>query len=303
MALLYNSTNEIDLIVNHDVEGFMKIQGITEKKIFYSKPEFLNYIYQYDLEMFLGVCSPFLCIFHEDNNPSASIRFFNQTVYLYKCFGQCKEEKSFNIIGIVEKLCNYSYTEALRYIAKLLNCKLEFDFTFFSDVSEILDDNVHILSNLKEKAPMANKIIGAEIKTLSALYEEGYKVKAAVNDEVLVSCSSRYLKSHYPLLKNSHTSVSLAVLAFFGLIDRVPLYSLPTKRLKKMEVLSRYRESPHFRLISQISIKHLDETIYDTLEENADKWKEYGFKKREFTFSHVGKLAGPILANKLFPQA
>lgn len=303
MALLYNSTNEIDLIVNHDVEDFLKIQGITDKKIFYSKPEFLNYIYQYDLEVFLGLHSPFRCLFHEDNKPSASIRFFNQTVYLYKCFGQCKEEKSFNIIGIVKKLCDCSYTEALQYIAELLYCKLEFDFTFCPDVSEVLDDNVRILSNLEEKAPMAYKIIGAEIRMLFALYHEGYKVKAAVNDEVLVSCSSRYLKSEHPLLKNSHTSVSLAVLAFFGLIERVPLYSLPTKRLKQIEALSRYRESPHFRLISQISIKHLDETIYDTLEENADKWKEYGFKKREFTFSHVGKLAGPILANKLFPQA
>lgn len=81
--------------------------------------------------MFLGVCIPFRCLFHEDNNPSASIRFFNQTVYIYKCFGQCNEEKSFNIIGIVEKLCDCSYTEALQYIAELLNCKLEFDFTFF----------------------------------------------------------------------------------------------------------------------------------------------------------------------------
>lgn len=121
-------------------------------------------------------------------------------------------------------------------------------------MSEILDDNVRILSNLEEKAPMAYKIIGAEIRMLYALYHGGYKVKAAVNDEVLVSCSSRYLKREHSLLKNSHTSVFLAVLAFFGLMERIPLYSLPTKRLKKMEVLSRYRESPHFRLISQISI-------------------------------------------------
>ena len=96
MQQKYNTTKEINLILAYGVKDFIKCQGITQKKRFKTKDEFLKYIYKYDLKKFLGVGRRFNCIFHDDEKPSACIRLYDNSVYIYKCFGHCDEEKSYN---------------------------------------------------------------------------------------------------------------------------------------------------------------------------------------------------------------
>ena len=109
---LYNLTKEIEFIRNKNITEFIKTQSITEKRYFGDKKEFIKYLYRYDLSEFLGLGKRFKCIFHDEDKASATIRYYRGEAYLYKCFGQCEKEKCYNIIGIVMKICEITYTES-----------------------------------------------------------------------------------------------------------------------------------------------------------------------------------------------
>ena len=299
---LYNLTKEIEFIRNKNITEFIKTQSITEKRYFGDKNEFIKYLYRCDLSEFLGLGKRFKCIFHDEDKASATIRYYRGEAYLYKCFGQCEKEKCYNIIGIVMEICEITYTKALKYLSELLYCELAFSLGEYGDVKEIVENNIDIVDRIEHKAADAYKIIHNDLKILYALLDEAAKVPTTVDGAITVSCSMRHL-GRCANAQGSHISKTMAILAFFGLLKRIPNYAVPSEKFYKIADFSQRQEFPKFRLISQTKIERFDESTFELLERKAVEWDIYGFKKKDFTFKKVGSVAGAILANELFPQA
>ena len=96
---------------------------------------------------------------------------------------------------------------------------------------------------------------------------------------------------------------ALAILAYFGLIRRVPPYEIATKR---MDTLIRLKNLHSLnRIISQTEIIRFepnDESALAKLEQRAGEWLAKGYTTRTFSFDTVRAKDSIFAANRLFPN-
>lgn len=294
----------IELIKEKNIEAFREQLGISQEiRFFNTQKEFLDYALAFDLKEFLGLPSNCHCIFHTDHRPSAKISLYNG-VYIYKCFCEnCEGYKATNIIGLIKRLMNYSAGEAVHYLAELLSCAIPPDKTGLrAGVLKMIRNNLQLLSDIEAKAPTAYKILHSQLETLYCLYDIA-KISGdtAPGGHVIVSASTRFINSR--LKKQKKVSKELAVLAYFGLLQKIPNYLLEPQILTDLIEYNRRRENlENIRLISQIKLKRLNTKTLTYMENRAKRYREKGFKISEFTFESVAQKEDIFLANELFPQ-
>ena len=127
---------------------------------------------------------------------------------------------------------------------------------------------------------------------------------------------AQYIADH--MERPPRMSQSLALLAYFGLIDRPPFDELTTAQFSN--TLTYYTErfrstlsnsfdedavisAQKTRLISKTNLRTLRQTTYSTLEKRAKKWTKYRYKKKHFTYDAILQKEGPFAAAACYPQA
>lgn len=291
----------IELIKKNNSEALRLRFGFKDKTKFSNEQEFRIFLLSFDLAAFLGVKANCNCIFHTDNKPSAKITKYNG-VYFYRCFSEnCDVNQTLNIIGTVMKLQNTGYFKALYFLKQVFNADVEInEHKDIETVLSVINKNVCIVRDIKDKAPNAFEIISKELRVLEALYEISLeRPKTDKDGRPILSLSTRYLKEY--LKKEIYVSKTLAILQYFNLLEKIPAYDC--RNLDELIFVSRNNEVRDYtRVVTQIRILPLDVSVFDKLEKRADRFKKKKFLKSAFSFESVALKEDIFLANKLFPQ-
>lgn len=291
----------VELIKSGDWGNLMEVLGIKEAVEFSDTEAFIKYLTSYDLKRFLGLKANCRCIFHSDNNPSAKIKEHNG-IYFYTCFSSnCKYSRPMTIVRVVMELQKKGYHYALDFLKRVFNAEVDIEGNrYYKTVKAVVENNTEIIGWIETQAPMAFGIIGNDLKLLEKLYLMCLqRPKTDKKGIPILSASTRYIEGS--LGKSIKPARSIAILQYFGLVEKIPLYDCDN-----LAPLLDYRKNDEIRddkrLISQIRFLPLDESIFKALEETAVKFIDMHYTKRQFNFTQVALKDDIFLANELFPQ-
>lgn len=298
----------VDKNIDDKRSGFkalLKSAGIElPEKIFPNREEFFSYIKSLNLKEILGLDRT--CPFHGGDSFNV-FKHSKDNVYLCYCHSEkCKYHmKTMSIIELVQELQQSTLSEAIRFLKRALNCTYTDKTPELNSTNpksgQILDKNIEILCSFDNYCPTVYKELGRDIEILQCLYNIAKRQigdYTTSNPWVMISISSEFIKSELGI--NRSITSAMAMLAYFGLIRKVPLYEITTEKLLK---LKGYKEKEkREKYVSQIQIYELTEDKLLEIEENAKRWQEYGYTKNGLTYSIIRAREGWYKAHEIFPQ-
>lgn len=303
---MYNLTTQVKCIIDDDFSNYDA--SFISKHEFDSLDEFKEYILALDISNVLGTEKNLCCIFHNDTKPSACIYDYEKKYY-YKCFAECTHNDAVNLIEIIKIIKNIGYHQAILFLAKLFKCQLNFNIEgakiINSNILKIIDNNIEILGQIKNKAPAAYKRLKTPLNLLYAIFELAKNGDSNSYSENAfdITFSNVFIEKSFNLFKNSN---SLAILHFFGLIQRLPAYQIKPDRLQQLFEVSHKESLRTTHVMNCTRIYQYDNSIFDLLEKKAEEFeiilKNSNIKIRNFSFQNITE-KNPLVAMKLFPQA
>ena len=297
----------VDMIKSNDVEAFRgSISSEYKHKSFTTSLLAKEYIKRIDMCELLKLPKSYRCVFHDDKRASASIYQTKNGVYRYKCFSPiCRANSSLDIIGVVSTLQDCDYNDAFGFLTNALGITYKYDDgqSFLLQCSDIIGKNRAFLDYCKTNKSQALKIIGTNINVLYALYDIAKKQDFAKFklQKLIIGASAAEIQAEFK--RQIKVARALAILAYFGLIRRVPPYEIATKR---MDMLIRLKNQHSLnRIISQTEIIRFepnDDAAFAKLEQRAGEWLAKGYTTRTFSFDTVRAKDSIFAANRLFPN-
>ncbi|MPM34502.1 hypothetical protein SDC9_81085 [bioreactor metagenome] len=323
----------VDLIRKGDVEGLQKVlfgdsvvmqkvptiekdyisssivgTNQNNKLIFSNRDNFYNYIkQQIDLIEFLGVDNDkFNCIFHEENNPSASI-FINEETghYLYKCHSHNCDFETGSIIEVVQKLRKCDIPQAINFIKRVYGLEIS-ETEWQINEKSVLKGNIQYLESgqLQEQYPTLYKRIRNYIPILIKFNEIAlkyvYDEPVKGTDKVIFFSSVRYICKHLKNADVSDTNSRINLLVFLGLVVKLDENSIPKGMLEKSKEQTRLKKQKNdvtYYLIPQ----YTDELLQEA-ENYAVLFKERNMTIKGWSRELVIRTFGEEVADRVFPQ-
>lgn len=292
-----------------------------------SAPAAHNYIKTINLYDVLGVeGNPFLDIFREEQNPSAScFQMEDTTIWLYHSFTS-DDGKPWNgdIVKVIGRLRGCSWVEALKFAISAFNIKIE-----VSEQVKAIREQVDLFMNfltqedLKKSYPSVFTIFWRYkndlVTTLNIFKENIYEdANGELRCLTWMSVRTLALRLYGDANKYSRASDILNLLTLTRWIDKLDEPDIPT------ELFTRLKEAQEKRIKATIAeqkqhgqaVKHPRETrrsnvfelflladdFFDQLNNQCEEMKQHNFTMMGFSWEWVARTHGKELANKIFPQ-
>jgi hypothetical protein len=275
--------------------------------VVHSKRELLKYIYQIDLNEFLGIDDgEFInCILpdHKDNDPSAHIYTTKDGTQVYKCFG-C--DKTLTIVSLVETLARTSRRKAIDFIKKVYDIKLvESEWT--KEQREILSENMWYLDSeeFEIQFPNLSRLIRTRkhhIQKMMMYFSSLIDETIQLNDRPLFFLSYDKLLDVCGIRNNNRTSLSKSLILFnlLNMMDKIDPDELPVEQLKKAKSISaKYGLK---KLTNFYQFNEYGYLIFEKSEEIAKKLIENNMSIKGISREYILRTFGIELADKVFPQ-
>ncbi|ALS22285.1 hypothetical protein [Paenibacillus naphthalenovorans] len=282
---------------------------------FYTYSETVEYIKKQDIGLLLGIDTPsnFRCIFHEDNNPSASI-FKNADTgdYIYCCQSSNCTFGTGMVIKCIERILKCNRIQSLKFLRELY--KVEFHQTEWQkEQIEYLDENIRYLQSpdFPQEYPIQYGLIKNYLDDLVKFISiskdyipaEHYSIEHA---NVLFFMSLRHFAKICGKSNISRVGDRIALFTYLKYIYKLDEHEIPVRlleRAKKELVMNKNKNSiSSMNLINFYSIHPYSE---ETLSETENKAKE--FRGNHFTMKGISKemfirALGEEEANRIYPQ-
>ncbi|WP_084757174.1 hypothetical protein [Clostridium sp. DMHC 10] len=260
--------------------------------------EFLEYQYPKSIK----------CLFHEDNNPSASIFQNEEGYWIYHCFS-CGV--SYNLLNIIEVLGNFkSRPKAYKFIREIFNIEIS-ETEWQKEQKEILRENHKMLlsGELERQCPTAYKNIKRNIKYLDQLFliaeDNVYSEKFTDNDDnVVFYASTKYICDKLGLSKNSAIEVSKknVLFQYHNLLNKIADEEIPVDMLKRSQAIGANNENKHMKHVNYFSIPSYTTILFNDIENQGKQWNENNYKMKGLSREMFYRTEGEEVANKLYPQ-
>ena len=297
------ATDNSYLIERLDVEGMRKALNLNnDVPKFGSRNDAIVFIKQFDMMQALNLPKNHKCLFHDDRHASAGIFKNADGIYLYKCHSpNCAFYKCDDIFGMTKELAGVDFNTALNFWFDVLGityCRAEKTLDSVEKNDKILRTKQFIKG---ENGSEAMKIIGKNIEILYALYDIASGVAVSIeNSGVLVGASEREISGHLDSVMK--ISRGLAILAYFGLIRRMPIFEIKDRRRQKL--MNIRQSNMRARFISQTLVLFVDDEdkMRERMKNAAADWIKFGHRTRDFTFANVARRENIFKANELFPN-
>ena len=305
-----NQSYNIQCLRGRD-SGYLKNKLNHDPIEFESVAEFWHYIY-HNINMVelleFNYPKSIRCLFHDDNNPSASIFQNDEGVWLYKCHsGSCG--LTMNIKQLIEKLGNFkSEYKAVEFIKTIYNLSIK-ETAWSIEQKANLDSILNNLSMGKfaELCPQASKnirYVREMFATLVSIAKEnvyGENYTNSDGDIVFFVSLSRLAR----IMKVSPTNINrisqrIAVLVYHDLVRKLDDDKIPEVLLKKSRALSIDRgkdKRVNFYSIPSWVFEHLR-----GVEIQGEKWKQYGYTIKGTSYEMFYRAEGLGVAQKIYPQ-
>ncbi|KGK89377.1 hypothetical protein DP73_10005 [Desulfosporosinus sp. HMP52] len=303
-------TYNIKAIADRDV-AYLKEKINNKPIVFENASEFWSYVYrEIDMANLLELKKPssFKCIFHKDNNPSASIFRNDEGIWLYRCNSSCCK-LTLNVKQLIEKLGNFkSEYRAVDFIKNIYNLSIK-ETNWSIEQKANLDSILQslTLNKFEELCPQTHKNI-RHVKELFVVmigiakdnvYGENYS--NSDGDAVFfVSLSelARITKVSFSHL--NRISQRLTVLAYHDLIRKLDDDKIPATMLKRAQAISidkGIEKRVNFYSIPSWVFQHLK-----NVENQGENWKKYGYTIKATSYEAFFRAEGLTVAQKMYPQ-
>ncbi len=275
---------------------------------FDNKEEFWHYVYhELDIAELLEVDNPksFKCIFHEDNNPSASIFLTKDKVQVYKCFSEC--HPVMNIKQVIESVGGFkSEYKAIRLLKSIYNLSIA-ESQWSTEQKENLDNIIKeiLTNNFENICPQADKNNRYTKSLFLALleiakenvYSENY---CNSNGEVVFFTSYSHLAKLIGTAQNhlNRIGARIKILAYHNLIRQLPDEEIPKQMREKAYEIARKKghQRIEFYAIPSWVIEHLK-----NVEDRAISWKKNNYTSKGISYEMFLRTEGLETAQRLYP--
>lgn len=303
----------IEAIRQHD-SNYIRQKMDYPHKVFDTAGEMWDFLYKdVDFADFLGVPQNtlFSCCLdgHTDVKPSANVFQTEAGTWVYKCFSHAGNG-IFNIRQFVEKVGNFKTVySSMDFLKKSLNFELEISSWQQKQIFDLdyigccLD-----LGQFAEMCPSADRVtrfckdIFRTLVTLAKTYclSEEYQTK---NGESIFFATNNAIlrKSGRTLNRKQQGKVSnyLAVLAYLGMIRKIPDSEVPKKLLRKAQQIVGGAGKRHiqFYAIPAWVVQHTEQ-----IESYGRKYIENGYRAAGISFELFCRTEGIETAMRAYPQ-
>lgn len=265
--------------------------------------DFFDFLYKYNLARFLGVAerSPFRCLFHEDNKPSASVFQTDEDkggVWLYKCFS---EELVLNIKELVKRLAGFrNDTDTLEFLKKCLNVEMA-DNVWVAQKKEKIRQIIDQFDNdFETMCPVANKNIkwgkGIFNAILRFAYDTVEYVKEIKTSDIIFYMSNTDITRYSEKRDRDKVSQWIKVFAYHGMLKMLPDSEIPKDVLNNVTELTKKQNK------KRVSFYQIEPLFYDVIEQRAKRWKENHYTLKGVSYEMFLRTEGKDVANTLYPQ-
>jgi len=278
---------------------------------FESISEFWQYVYHnINMAELLELKYPksIKCIFHQDNNPSASIFQNNDGIWIYKCHSSSCG-LTMNIKQLVEKLGNFkSEYKAIEFIKNIYNLSIK-ETSWSIEQKANLDSILYKLDmdTFAELCPQTDKNIRYVKDLFSAMihiaknnvYGDNYM--NSDGDVVFFISLSELAK----IMKVSPTNINrlsqrIAVLFYHDLVRKLDDDKIPEVMLKKAQAISIDKSTD-----KRVNFYSIPSWVFEQLKKieiQGEKWKQYGYTIKGTSYEMFYRGEGLEVAQYLYPQ-
>ncbi|MGV2885471.1 CHC2 zinc finger domain-containing protein [Paenibacillus taichungensis] len=274
-----------------------------------SKQDLYEFLYKVDFSKLLGVNNKDICLFHDDNDPSAVINSKDTNGhYVYHCYG-CGF--SGNIITCVEKLFADSNIPIKRgavvdLLRQIYQIDIELD-EWGKEQKRELEANVSLLisNEIEEFEPNLHKAISKGTASLIALHHiamDNIKRQDQTDSDgnIVFYKDLRSLTSIMGKSSTDKVSKDINFFTYLGILNKVDIENVP-KNLKldaaKFQHNNKYKYKRNFYSIPSYTVG-----VRKFADEKSSEWKQKGYVKKEFTREALLRGHGEEEANRVFPQ-
>ncbi|MGB9856213.1 MAG: CHC2 zinc finger domain-containing protein [Caldisericum exile] len=300
--LIYKGCSHVELIQSKNISKLQEIINPVPVK-FNNHDDVYNYLKKQDLMQFLGINyngKMFNCIFHDDENPSATILISENEHQIYYCFG-CGFKGT--IIQCVERIQGTTRVDALRYLRAVY--KVEYEETEWQKKQKaIIEENMRfILSNeFQELYPETYRLIKPYINDLYVIHgyakEHVYTENFTDNsNNALFFASIKYLLKICNRFCYQNTNDRIALFTLLGLLNKLKKEQIPDFLLKNA---IRYAKGKN--TVTFFSIPSYTYNVMTNAEEKAKLWKEKNCTMKGMSYEMILRNFGYDEANKVYPQ-
>jgi hypothetical protein len=297
--------NNITLIHRQDIEALQERLNPEPVKLS-SHSEVYEYLKHRDLEQFLGRYGRIHCILpeHDDANPSAGILINAKSGdYIYNCHSANCGFKG-NIIQVTERLTGLTRIDALRFLRKVYRIEcMETDWQ--KRQKEILEENKRLITSEEFKeiysdvfARMKNympelivlhELAIEHVTTETFTDRNGYPVFFAGISWIADLCRAN----------RRRVTDRIALLAYLGLIHKLPESEIPEVMLKRAKG---YARKTGRRRVAFYSIPPYDEKTLSFSRLKAQAYKDRGLTMKGWGREVIWRTFGVAEADRVYPQ-
>ncbi|HDR7502352.1 TPA: hypothetical protein QCX43_000818 [Bacillus toyonensis] len=302
----YNDKAEnVQLIKQKNIKELQK-RIHTETMVIHNKYEVSNYLKRQDLREYLGITTKgnFIDVFHDENNPSASIYESNRGNghQLYKCFSTSSPFTG-TILEITERLLKCSIIEAKEFLMKLYQVEI-YESEQQKELKEELDMYKELLQSddLEEMYPNFYKVFNRYgfMKDMYVLLDLVKEYLPAGDDKRLLFYHSIETLSKKLGRSKSVTHTRMNFLTFFEFLSKLDIKEIPEK-LYAIQLDSK-RKKGHKYLNSTYEIHLYSFDFFNTLDRKCALWIEKGCTTQTVNYEGILRNFGRSEADRVFPQ-
>jgi hypothetical protein len=289
---LERTTSEITAIQQHDIESYRMLLSIynldNEEKSWYDFCEYLKQINMHDI---IGIKQEwFSCIFHKDKNPSAEIRYMSSGYWRYICYSGNCEVDWLNNISMIQTIGEFSFKEAVLWMAKVLNAKLLVDKDYTAqkiiyateeNMTRLNKDNLKIFDTIAKEYRWVKTL-----KNCFSLIQEAIKKQVIGNNEdeyyfpaneIIKPLSNSYLKQfakENEIKMQSQDKINrysniLITLGFVERLETIPDWDSLNKRIQAQSEEAYIKDNSYYKY------KILTSSDVETIKSNCKKIDDY----------------------------
>ncbi|WP_280157472.1 hypothetical protein P5616_010600 [Priestia aryabhattai] len=294
----------VGLISNRNIKKLQELLHI--EPVILSHNEVLDYLKKQDLRAFLGIKEEgnFIDIFHDENNPSASIyqSYRNNGHSLYKCHSTSKPFTG-TILHVVQRLLECSIVEAKKFLMELYRIEI-YESEAVREFKESIDIYKGLLRSeeLEEIHPHFYKVFNryGHLQDLYILLDLAKEfITNDTDPRIMFYHSVRTLAQHF-CRSTSATGIRINFFTLFKVIRKLDEIELPEKLLK---IQNRNKRERHFQYRS--STYELPMYTYEffyQIDEICRVWLEKGCTGRTISYEGIMRTFGREEADRVFPQ-
>lgn len=297
--------SNIDLIKQKDIRRLQK-KIKPKPKVVHSNFEFLEYLKQQDLRLYLGLnpSGNFIDVFHDETNPSASI--FESSKgnghQLYHCFSTSNPFTG-TIFQVTERLLAVSILEVKKFLMELYNVEIE-ESEKQKELKGVIDIYKEMLysDDLEELYPNFYKVFN------TYGYLQDMYILLDLVKEHLPSGGDARLLFHHSIntiaqkfgRSNSAAHTRMNFFTFFKLISKLKEEEIP-KKLLDIQQSSKSKKG-HRYLNSTYEMHIYSYDFFKELDAMCVVWMGKGCTTKTINYEGILRNFGREEADRVFPQ-